>query len=94
MANGAAIRRVDDSATRAALLAAYGGADDAGFAAYLREGCFDLHYAPREGAVPYGFGVGNLWRLAIVHPGSAVAPCIHRAPLTLPGDPARLLLIS
>ncbi len=94
LANDDAIRRVDDPATRAALLQTYGGADDAAFAAYLHEHHFDLHYAPRSGAKPYTFGIGNLWRIAITHPGSPVRPCIHRAPLTLPGDPARLLLIS
>jgi hypothetical protein len=75
-------------------LRAYGGADDADFAAYLREHHYDLHYAPRPGAEPYTFGTGNLWRIAIALPDSPVLPCIHRAPLTLAGDPARLLLIS
>ena len=94
LSNEAAIRRVDVAATRAQLLAAHGGADDAGFAAYLCEQSFDLHFQPLPGAAPYTFGIGNLWRIAIAYPGSPVLPCIHRAPLTLPGDPARLLLIS
>ncbi len=92
--NETAIRRVDVAETRAQLLRAYGGADDDDFAAYLSEHCFDLHYSPLPGAEPYTFGIGNLWRVAIAYPGSPVQPCIHRAPLTLPGDPARLLLIS
>jgi hypothetical protein len=92
--NDVAIRRIDVAETRAQLLADYGGPDDADFAAYLRDRCFDLHYAPRPGAVPYVFGLGNLWRIAIAYPGASVAPCIHRAPLTPPGAPARLLLIS
>ena len=92
--NEMAIRRVDVAETRAQLLALHGGADDADFAAYLSERCYDRHYAPLPAAEPYSFGVGNLWRIAIAHPASPVLPCIHRAPPTLPGDPARLLLIS
>lgn len=94
LANSAAIRRVDDADTRARLLESHGGTDDEAFAAYLAENCYDLHYAPRPGAEPFAFGLGNLWRIAIAYPGSPVLPCIHRAPMTLPGDPARLLLIS
>ncbi len=94
LVNESAIRRVDVAETRAKLLAAYGGPDDAGFAAYLSDNCFDLHYVPHPGATPYAFGQGNLWRIAIAWPGSPVLPCIHRAPPTTPGAPARLLLIS
>lgn len=92
--NEDAQRRVDLPATRAELLALFGGADDAGFREFLRENCYDLHYAPSPHARPFSFGLGNLWRIAVDHPGSAVPPCIHRAPDTLPGDPPRLLLIS
>lgn len=92
--NETAIRRVDIAETRAQLLKIHGGSDDADFAAYLREHCFDLHYGPQPGAQPYTFGLGNLWRIAIAHPDCPVLPCIHRAPLTLPGAAARLLLIS
>jgi hypothetical protein len=92
--NEEAMRRADVAETRAQLLERYGGCDDAGFAAYLSEHHYDLHYWPRPGAQPYSFGLGNLWRIAIVCPDSPVLPCIHRAPLTLPGDGARLLLIS
>lgn len=92
--NDQAQRRVDLPATRAELLRAYGGADDAGFREFLREHCYDLHYAAAPGAQPFSFGVGNLWRIAIEHPDSLVPPCIHRAPDTLPSDPPRLLLIS
>jgi hypothetical protein len=94
LANAAAVRRIDIADTRAQLLKIYGGPDDAGFAAYLREQCYDLHYEPLSGARPYTFGVGHLWRIAIAYPGSPVLPCIHRAPLTFSGAPARLLLIS
>jgi hypothetical protein len=88
------VRRVDVPETRAELLAAYGGPDDADFRAYLADHCYDLHYAPKLGAEPYAFGVGHLWRIATDYPGSPVSPCVHRAPATRPGDSARLLLIS
>ena len=94
LANDQAQRRVDVPEIRAQLLADYGGEDDAGFAEYLEENCYDLHYTPLAGAQPFSFGVGNLWRIAVAHPGSAVPPCIHRAPETGPGTPPRLLLIS
>lgn len=87
-------RCVDVPATRAALRAAFGGSDDAEFAAYLKEHCYDLHYAALPGAQPFNFGLGNLWRIAVEYPGSPVPACVHRAPETLPGRPARLLLIS
>ncbi len=92
--NEEARRRVDVPATRAALLRDYGGPDDAGFREFLREHHYDLHYAPEPGAQPFSFGLGHLWRIALDWPGSAVPPCLHRAPLPLPGDPPRLLLIS
>jgi hypothetical protein len=92
--NEEAQRKVDVPATRAELLKLYGGADDAEFLEFLRENCYDLHYAPRPDARPYSFGVGNLWRIAVDWPGSPVTPCVHRAPATRPGDPPRLLLIS
>lgn len=87
-------RRVDVPETRAELLRLYGGPDDAGFLEYLAENFYDLHYVPRPHARPFSFGLGNLWRIAIAHPGCPVPPCVHRAPLTLPGMPTRLLLIS
>ena len=80
--------------TRAELLRLYGGPDDARFAAWLAEQCYDLHYAALPHARPYSFGFGNLWRIATKCPGSPVLPCIHRAPATRPGRPPRLLLIS
>lgn len=92
--NDAAIRRVEVPETRAELLKLHGGADDAGFAAYLSEHCYDLHYAPLDSAMPFAFGIGNLWRIATAWPGCPVPPCIHRAPAIVSGQPPRLLLIS
>ena len=92
--NDEARRRVDVPETRAKLLQLYGGSDDEGFLEYLADFFYDLHYAPLPQARPFSFGIGNLWRIAIDHPGSLVPPCVHRAPLTLPGTPARLLLIA
>lgn len=91
--NEEAHRRVDVPATRAELLQAFGGEDDEGFREFLRDHCYDLHYAPAPGARPFSFGLGPLWRIAVEHPGSPVPPCVHRAPHTLPGQ-SRLLLIS
>lgn len=93
LCNEEAQRLVDIPAIRAALLAAYGGADDAGFLEFLSENAYDLHYAARPPARPYSFGMGNLWRIATAYPGCPVPPSIHRAPATGPGDPPRLLLI-
>ena len=92
--NEEARRRVDAPATRAELLRYFGGEDDAAFRTFLSDHCYDLHYEPLTGAQPFGFGTGNLWRIAVAWPGCPVPPCIHRAPATLPGQPPRLLLIS
>lgn len=92
--NDEALRKVDLPELRAALLAEFGGDDDADFAEYLNELHYDLHYAAAPGAQPFPFGIGHLWRIAVDWPGSPVPPCVHRAPDTLPGDPPRLLLIS
>jgi len=92
--NDEALRRVDIPETRAALLKEYGGDDDDGFLEYLRDFCYDLHYAAAPQARPFSFGVGNLWRIAVDWPGSEVPPCVHRAPDTLPGDVPRLMMIS
>jgi len=88
-----AVRHVDAPETRARLLGVYGGADDEGFAKWLNAHHYDLHFAPLPGAEPFSFGVGNLWRVATLHPGSSVHACIHRAPDPVPGQ-KRLLLIS
>jgi len=91
--NEDALPKVGIPEIRAALLAEYGGADDAGFAEFLHEHSYDSHYAPKAGATPYRFGRFNLWRIATRWPGSPVPPCVHRAPENRPGEP-RLLLIS
>lgn len=92
--NDEAQRRVDMPETRAGLLKLFGGEDGDDFLEYLNANCYDLHYAPVTQARPFSFGLGNLWRIAVDWPGCPVPPCIHRAPETVPGDPARLLLIS
>ena len=92
--NADARRLVDLPDTRAALCAAHGGTDDAGFREFLRDNAYDLHFAALPHARPYRFGVGHLWRIATQHPGSVAPPCIHRAPTPSIGDPPRLLLIS
>lgn len=92
--NEEAQRCVDIPETRAALLKAYGGRDDSEFAEYLSEHCYDLRYVAVAHARPYSCGLGNLWRIAVEYPGCPVAPCVHRAPMTQPDRPPRLLLIS
>jgi len=87
-------RYTDDPKIRAKLLEQFGGQDDEAFSTYLREHFYDLHYRARPSAKPIDFGLGNLWRIATQYPGSPVAPCIHRAPTPLVGQPPRLLLIS
>jgi len=92
--NEEAQRCVDVPGTRAELLRRFGGAEGPGFVEYLHENCYDLHYVAVAGAQPFGFGLGNLWRIAVDYPGSPVPPCVHRAPATVRGRPPRLLLIS
>lgn len=69
----------------------YHGADE-GFESFLSEHFFDLHYQAKPNARPISLGLGNLWRLAVDHPGSQVPPCLHRAPKEKPGQ-NRLLMI-
>ncbi len=42
-----------------------GGEDDDDFHEYLRENCYDLHYAPVRDARPFSCGVIDLWRIAV-----------------------------
>lgn len=92
--NEEALRYVEIPETRAELLKLFGGEDNEDFEEFLRENCYNLHYRPISQAQPYSFGIGNLWRIAVDYPGSPVPPCIHRAPVTRPGQQSRLLLIS
>jgi hypothetical protein len=92
--NEEARRRVDIPEIRAELLKLFGGEDNGEFREFLKENCFDLHYAAVPRARPFSFGLHNLWRIAVDWPGSLVPPCIHRAPETHPGQSPRLLLIS
>lgn len=95
--NDEAQRRIDAAEVRATLRSQFDnqfpddGFED--FDEFVREGAFDLHYRANEDAEPFSFGVGNLWRIAVLWPGSPVPPCIHRAPLAGPGYEPRLLLI-
>jgi hypothetical protein len=100
--NDQAVRKVDVTETRAALMRSYreeagdpDAQDDEAFREWLSDNCYDLHYAPLPDALPFSFGVGNLWRIATAWPGAAVPPCIHRAPgeHSRPAD-VRLLLIT
>jgi hypothetical protein len=92
--NEEARRHVDIPEIRAELLKLFGGEDNGEFREFLKENCFDLHYAAVPPARPFSFGLHNLWRIAVDWPGNLVPPCIHRAPKTYPGQPPRLLLIS
>ncbi len=65
---------------------------DEDFEGFVIENYFDLHYQAKAGANILSLGLGNVWRLAVDHPGSAVLPCIHRAPMEKEGE-LRLLLI-
>ncbi len=69
----------------------YNGKDE-GFEAFLSEHFFDLHYQPKPNASPISLGLGNLWKLAIDHPGMRSLPCVHRAPVESAGQ-KRLLMI-
>jgi hypothetical protein len=69
----------------------YGG-PTAGFEEFLTEHFFDLHYQATAAAMPVALGLGNMWRLAVDHPGSRVLPCVHRAPKEKAGQ-HRLLMI-
>lgn len=94
LSNEGSVRRIDIPETRAKLLQHYGGPDDQGFLDYCTENSVDHHYLPKPCIEPYAFGIGNIWRIATRYPGCPVPPCIHRAPITSPKNPPRLLLIS
>jgi hypothetical protein len=89
--NSLAQKKVLIPEIRAELKKQYSGAEE-DFESFLSEHFFDLHYEAEPGACPVNLGVGNLWRLAVDHPGSPVLPCIHRAPKEKQGE-KRLLMI-
>jgi hypothetical protein len=91
--NADAICRVDVPETREQLRQWHAQEDEMPFEEWLEDHFYTLHYAPLSGAVPFRFGTGNLWRIALQYPGSPVPPCLHRAPDPVPGE-KRLLLIS
>ena len=76
---------------RAELKKLYDGEEE-GFESFLTEYFFDLHYLAKPMASPVSLGIGNLWRLAVDHPGSPILPCVHRAPKEKAGE-SRLLMI-
>jgi hypothetical protein len=65
---------------------------EVGFEDFLKENFFDLHYQASTDAKPINLGIGHIWRLAVDHPQSPVAPSLHRAPKEKNGE-KRLLLI-
>lgn len=69
----------------------YSGTEDE-FEDFLVDNYFDLHYQPEPDADFISLGTGNLWKLAVDHPGQKVLPCIHCAPKENDGE-YRLLLI-
>ena len=89
--NQECIRKMDIPEIREKLMQLY---DDSSkdFEEFLADNYFDLHYQALPGAQPTNLGNGNLWRLAVDHPGQEVLPCIHRAPEEKEGQ-LRLLLI-
>lgn len=84
-------QKIGIPAIRQQLRQLYDGPED-GFASFLQEYFFDLHYQPKPDAVPVNLGIGHLWRLAVDHPTQQVLPCVHRAPQENDGE-YRLLLI-
>jgi hypothetical protein len=91
ISNAEAEQKVLVPEIRAELKKLYNGADE-GFESFLSEHFFDLHYRATPAARPVSLGLGNLWRLAVDHPGSQVLPCVHRAPTEKTGE-HRLLMI-
>ena len=89
--NDQAFQKILIPEIREKLRALYNG-PEAGFEGFLTEYYFDLHYQAKPGARPINLGSGNLWRIAVDHPGQQVAPCVHRAPTENDGE-YRLLLI-
>ncbi|MBL7931568.1 MAG: hypothetical protein JNL60_06695 [Bacteroidia bacterium] len=89
--NTEAEKKVDIPEIRNALKKQYSGTEE-NFDSFLTEHFYDLHYQAKPGAHIIKLGLGEVWRLAVDHPGSNVPPCLHRAPEEKPGE-YRLLLI-
>lgn len=91
VSNAQAEQKVLVPEIRKELKTLYNGADE-GFESFLSEYFFDLHYRATPAASLVSLGLGNLWKLAVDHPGSKVLPCVHRAPKEKAGQ-HRLLMI-
>lgn len=91
VANTQATQKIRIPEIRHELRKLYDG-KEAGFEEFLTENFFDLHYQADPDARIINLGIGNIWKLAVDHPGSPVLPCIHRAPQEQSGQ-KRLLLI-
>lgn len=89
--NSQGIQKILVPEIRAELKKLYKGKEE-GFSSFLNEYFFDLHYQANADANPISLGTGHLWKLAIDHPESQVAPCLHRAPIEKDGQ-TRLLMI-
>jgi hypothetical protein len=89
--NSQAIQKILIPEIRSELMKIYSGRDE-DFERFLKDYSFDLHFQPLPLARPMSLGLGNLWKLAVDHPGSRVLPCLHRAPREK-NDGKRLLLI-
>lgn len=89
--NSQALQKIKIPEIRQKLRSLYKG-KDSGFEQFLSEHFYNLHYQALPDAQPINFGIGNLWRIAIEHPGSNTLPCVHRAPFELSGQ-KRLLMI-
>ncbi len=90
LANAEAMQKIMIPEIRDGLMKIYDIREDE-FEDFCNEHFFDLHYQPKPEAEPLKLGLGNMWRLAVKHPGSEVLPCIHRAPKE--NAELRLLLI-
>jgi hypothetical protein len=91
VANDQAKQKILIPAFRDKLKLLHQGVDES-FDPFLVDNFFDLHYQIKDGAQIINLGKGNMWRLAIDHPGCKVLPCIHRAPVEKNGEP-RLMMI-
>lgn len=89
--NAEGLQKVLIPEIREALKKRYQGTAE-GFESFLSEEFYDLHYQARPNSNPISLGLGNLWKIAIDHPESKVAPCLHRAPKEKKGE-NRLMLI-